>query len=477
MKSIHILLYLSFLTVMLLWGCDKALVDPGESDLSIERDITSPLSSQHLAQEGSIEGVVEGEYILLFSGNRVPNGFANNIEALGGNVIYQHHSGFAYIGGISEDAAEQLQARRDVSDMAANVSYSLNLPTEPQTSLEAVVTSTYDPAAAFFYPRQWHHRAIGADVAWDAGYFGDEDVTVAILDTGIDYGHADLAGLVDLSRSISFVPGDDLFVDIFFPGRNYVTDLNYHGTHVAATVASNAFVAAGVTSKTTLTGIKVCSVFGSCSFGAVISGLLHAAETGVDIANMSLGGAFSKAGNGEFVGFINRTMNYVRRSGVTVVVAAGNAAVNLDDNGNIYQTYCDSPNVICVSATGPTASDGINGPWTDVDAPAGYTNYGRSAIDVAAPGGTAQGAVWAACSQTSLQIPICQTGDFALGLGGTSMASPHVAGLAALIASQGTSRPAQVKAKILQSADDLGQRGTDPFYGKGRINVANAMGL
>ena len=111
------------------------------------------------------------------------------------------------------------------------------------------------------------------------------------------------------------------------------------------------------------------------------------------------------------------------------------------------------------------------------DALAGYSNYGSSAISVAAPGGNAS-AVWAACSRTSLVIPICQTGTFIVGLGGTSMASPHVAGTAALVVEDvGHGNPAQVRARLQKTADDLGKPGTDPAYGKGRINVPAALGL
>lgn len=69
-----------------------------------------------------------------------------------------------------------------------------------------------------------------------------------------------------------------------------------------------------------------------------------------------------------------------------------------------------------MSATGPTARETVNGPFTNVDAQAGYTNFGRSAIDVAAPGGNTGSPVYANCSQTSLAIPVCRTGNFILGL-------------------------------------------------------------
>src|SRR5205809_7494111 len=111
---------------------------------------------------------------------------------------------------------------------------------------------------------------------------------------------------------------------------------------------------------------------------------------------MSLGGAFTKAGDGRFVGLLNKVFNYARSKGVTVVVSAGNSAADLDHDGNTYWTFCNTPSVICVAATGPTSDANAtspspnlvrNGPWTNIDAPAYYTNFGRSVINVAAPGG------------------------------------------------------------------------------------------
>ena len=445
------------------------------------RDTTSPAAAPPVRAAVAAAPGVAGQYLVLFNGNRVPADLAARVAALGGKVLFSHDgAALAGVGGLTAAAAAQLAAGQGVADVEADDVIQLEeaQPAIDPDAASATPASVSNPAGAASFNRQWDMRAIHADQAWAVGRLGSSAVTVAILDTGIDYTGPDLAGHVDLSRSISFVPSDDALVDAFFPGRNHVTDLHFHGTHVASTVSSNASATAGVTTKTTLIAVKICDVNGSCAFSAIIQGVLWAADHGAAVANMSLGGEFSKASNGRFVALFNRTFNYARANGTLIVAAAGNAAEDMDHNGNTFNTMCSAPNVVCTSATGPTGATNVTlGPWQNVDAPAFYTNFGRSAIDVAAPGGTTFGFVWASCSQTSLVIPICRTGFFILGAIGTSMAAPHASGVAALIAEDVGPNPARIKARLEQSSDDLGQPGTDPFYGKGRVNAAHAVGL
>lgn len=459
-----LLIIAAFGLPLLSLGCQEQALSPAA-------DAPAILSAMSLVPPD-----VADQYLLRFKDGILPEDLDARVAGAGGILVFSHDVGIAIVGELDVGGAAQLGAYDDVAQIQQDGA--VELDPIGATSVEvagAAVASPDDPTTALFYPWQWNMRAIQADQAWAAGRLGSPAVTVAILDTGIDYMYPDLAGRVDLSRSVSFVPDDDALVSTYFPGRHPITDLHYHGTHVASTAVSNANLVAGVTTMTTLLGIKVCSVYGSCPFSSIIQGVLHAADNGADVANMSLGGGFVKAEAGQYVGFINSVFNYANDMGMVVIVSAGNGAFDLDHDANVFMTYCSAPNTMCVAATGPTGDEGREGPWTAVDAPAPYTNYGRSAISVAAPGGTGNGFVWAACSQTSLVLPICQTAVYVLGLTGTSMSAAHTSGLASLVVEDVGRNPGRIKTTIQRTADDLGDRGVDPFYGKGRINIADAI--
>jgi subtilisin family serine protease len=452
------------------------------SDDSTKSITGADLNAPAFSAQANNDAQPTGRHLVVFSSNnKVPADFGQRVAGLGGSVVSEYgRIGVAVVSGLSDEAAAQLQAFDDTQTVEHDLEVQY---VDPISDMELIAAddaspaSAANPATASFYPRQWHLRAIGAEKAWAAGKLGSSNVTVAILDTGISPTHPDLVGRVDMIRSRSFVPSDAAVVQANFPGMPNWVDLHYHGTHVAATVSSNARAAAGVTSGVTLMAVKVLSRTGSGSSSGILAGIMHAADNDADVINMSLGGTFRKSLNPGYVSVINRAINYANREGVVMVVSAGNDNYNLDSDSDIYKTYCMATHVICTSATGPTAQAGTNGPWTDIDAKASYSNFG-SYVSVAAPGGNGASRVTAACSQQSLNIPVCRTGAYVIGISGTSMASPHASGLAALLVEEiGKNRPSQVANRMAQSADDLGDEGRDVIYGRGRINVAKALGL
>ena len=465
----------------------------------------TPVADQPRISAASARAATSRHLVTFKAG--VPAAFVARVKALGGKVALEDDAlGFAAVSGLSDQEAESLvrdglAATAEVEPVIQLSPYSTRKPTRLPAS---AVHSPNDPTAALLFsvlPLQWNMIAVHADAAWAAGKLGSSNTTAAILDTGLDYTHPDLAGHVDLARSIDLVGEADSIAKYAGSGLNPIMDLNTHGTHLGGIVSSNAFITAGITSKTTLLGVKVCNMRGSCPTAAVLEGIRYAADAGAAVINLSLGGTFSKSGAQGFGAIIDRTFTYAKRKGALIVVSAGNAAADLDHNGNQFEAYCNATYVICVSAVGPTGESAF-GPFVNVDAFASiFSNFGRSAIGVAAPGGNvvlnSQGnivdltPVWSSCSTKAQEFASLQPSPTeaplgllcppqflpVIGIVGTSQAAPHVTGLAASLASEGIKGPAQLRSAIFSGADDLGPRGTDPFYGKGRINVAASLGV
>ena len=433
-----------------------------------------------------------GPHVVIFAAERVPLDFRARVSALGGSVEVSLDSiGVATVGGLTEAAVSDLASAPDVQRVESDGVTALphddieiaEASAEPAMP-ELVADATASPASASFYARQWNLRAVFAQEAWAAGLLGSSEVVVAILDTGIDYLHPELVGLVDLSRSKSFVPDEDQVVQERYPGRNPVTDLLYHGTAVASIVASNAKQLAGMNRHVTLLALKVADRFTEHTVAADLAAIVWAADAGADVVNASGGRRFDKSRNPGLIAAYLRALNYAWRKGVLTIGVAGNDTIDHAHDGDMVALPCEAPNAICASATGPTSADGVNGPWHNVDASALYTGYGRSTVSVAAPGGQrfTNTRVWLPCLTTPSEVSpaACQGNKpprLLQGIG-TSFAAPSVAGLAALLVAQlGHGKPALIRERILQSADDLGEPGMDPYYGRGRINVARALGL
>lgn len=444
-----------------------------------------------------------GRYIVVFHAERVAESFGERVARLGGTVeLSLGGIGVVAVSGLTAAAAAELATEPGVGAVEDDVmghadEGALDAPERfADPRLADVLTSadaTSVPTSALFYPRQWNLRAVFADVAWANGHLGSRDVVVAILDSGIDYLHVDLEGLVDLTRSVSFAQTDpdDPVLAARFPGRLPIADLRGHGTAMAALVGSNATQFAAVNRDVTFLAVKIWNRFGLGPISQLLSGIVYAADWRADVINVSGTYNIDQSENPGTIAAVQRAVNYAFRKGTLLVAVAGNDAGDLDHNGDMVRMPCEAANSICASATGPTSAAGVNGPWENVDASTDYTGFGRSAVDVAAPGGAAAmfRRVWLPCTTTATEFafaPACRPGTplppgqpFPMAqCQGTSCSAAHTTGLAALLVAQlGHGNPALIRARILQAADDLGEAGHDPYYGAGRINIARALGL
>jgi subtilisin family serine protease len=436
-----------------------------------------------------------GTYILSFKSERLPSDLAATVAKSGGKLLYAHEAtGIAIVAGIEAQGLGSLAAHKELEDIDADGYLEIE---RPSARIQGHKQAN-NPADALAYFLQWHLDAVKAPAAWSKERFGSSRVQIGILDSGIDYLHPEFVGLLDVDRSVSFVAEPAWLPQ---DGNLSIADYNGHGSIVANIAASNAVLTAGVTSGTQLVAIKVCDVTGACPLGSTLAGVLYAAEKRLDVINISIGGLLMRGGkkaggSRALIRIVEKVFRYAHRRGVTVVVASGNNGVSMDDERGVFRLYCEAAEVICVSATGPTNStvDEMGEHFQNIDAPAQdcgvtpagvvcmpYSNHGR-AVNVSAPGGSvfqldngmfSVAFVFGACSGF---IPGCESRDtFINGSIGTSMAAPHVAGLAALLVEDFGRQPGLIRGRIQGSADDFGPRGRDDLYGYGRVNVEQAL--
>jgi subtilisin family serine protease len=311
-----------------------------------------------------------------------------------------------------------------------------------------------------------------------------------VLDGGVHATHIDIAPNLDVAHSTSFVPGQAFNTDV---------GTFWHGTHVAGIVAAaaNDIGTAGIAPEATIISVKVLHN-GTGSFSQVIAGIYYAATpiaeggAGANIINMSLGAVFSRKepGGKELEKAMSAATKYARKRGVLVIASTGNDALDLD--GDVVSVPAQSIGVVGISALGPLGWG--QDPSVSLDRVASYTNYGHRAVGLAGPGGDFVLPGEDVCSRprlpTGTVLQLCWALDMVMsttrGSGasigsygwaaGTSMAAPAAAGGAALIVGKyGPMDPAQLEARLRQSADDLGKPGRDDFYGQGRINAWRAV--
>ena len=329
------------------------------------------------------------------------------------------------------------------------------------------------------YGDMWGLKKIQAGAAWDQAQ--GQGIVVAVVDTGVDYNHPDLAA--NMWTNTREIPSNGIdddnngYVDDirgwdFAKKDNDPMDAYGHGTHVAGTIAAvgnNNVGVIGVAPKAKIMAVRGLDENGSGAISDLADGIVYAAQNGAKVINNSWGCGYCPS-NPVAEDAVRTAMGL----GVTVVFAAGNSgAEDLADRGPQNMT---NPKPVVVSA-----SDF----W---DRRTIFSSYGAT-VDVAAPGG---GTVFDGPSASirnilSLKSSVCNAnmcpavltvGGQYVRQAGTSMAAPHIAGAAAVVLSKFPQyTPDQVRMALRNSADDLGKPGVDPEYGAGRLNLARAVGV
>ncbi|MBL0061516.1 MAG: S8 family peptidase [bacterium] len=301
-----------------------------------------------------------------------------------------------------------------------------------------------------YYSYQWHYPLIGMEQAWDISR-GDPSVVVAVLDQGWQFDHEDFAG-VARTNPRDFISNDNN------PEEPNLQDS--HGMHTAGTIfaaTNNGTGVAGVAPLCTLMPVRVLDNAGSGSIEAIANGFAWAAQQGADVVNASLG--FGNPNNTPPIDPgqpLTGAVQQCAAANVVMAVSSGN------DNAD-YVSY-PAAYTACI-AVGATALQ---------DAIAPYSNKG-SELDVTAPGGNTDQDL----NQDGYVDGVLSTvrngdGDAYVFWQGTSMAAPHVAGLAALILAHGCP-PNRVRDALQETAVDLGTPGWDVVFGYGRINALAAL--
>jgi serine protease len=344
------------------------------------------------------------------------------------NSVEGTRSGIAIADGVDDVDAALARVRGDADVEVA----------EPLVQVQALAFTPNDPE----FGKQWNLRMIHMPEAWDISH--GKGVTVAVIDTGIAYENRDDFVQVPDLAGARFVEGYDFVNDTTHPN-----DENGHGTHVAGTIAqrtNNGVGVAGIAFEARLMPLKVLDRSGIGNSADIADAIRWAVDHGAKVLNLSLGGP-------GYSGVMERAVAYARSKGAVVVCAAGNSGQGQVSYPAAYA------GAVAVGAVGP---DGQLAP---------YSSYGE-ALDIVAPGGNTRlgpgnGILQATIDRSDFRKPVLAEYQ------GTSMATPHVAGVAALLFAAGARSPDEVERALYAGAQSEGA--WTPRAGHGRLDALGAL--
>ncbi|HVE83376.1 MAG TPA: S8 family serine peptidase [Myxococcales bacterium] len=382
--------------------------------------------------------------------NELEDGWGVDLEL---NSVEGEEDGVALAVGVEdvEGALAKIRENPDVESAEPLIQYSLPETEDMEWDAAAVgVPGSQDSDDEGFQPndpdygKQWNLRQIHMPKAWKESR--GKGAVVAVLDTGIAYEDADDFRQVPDLKGARFAKGYDFVND-----DEHANDDHGHGTHVAGTIAqvtNNKEGVAGVAFEATLMPVKVLDHFGRGTSADIADAIRWAADHGANVINMSLGG-------GGYSQVMADAVAYARKKGVTVICAAGNSGQGRVEYPAAY------PGAVAVAAVGP---DGTRAP---------YSSYGKE-LDIAAPGGNKSRGEQFGILQNTIDPQNVSRSVYAY-YQGTSMATPHVAGVAALLIGAGAKTPDQVEKALFAGAEQVGGKAWTDQYGHGILNAEKSL--
>lgn len=437
-------------------------------------------------------------FTVVFKSSTLPENAAAIVENAGAQVVAEvPEIGLMRIEGPLS-LLESLGSDPEIMAISPSVPY--RLPAEPLTAMET--TASFDTDGAILYNLfQWDIKQVTNDGESFDIWPGSHQTVVGIIDTGINTEHHDL--IMNILGGRNFVPDPDTGV----VDPDDYEDQNGHGTHCAGSIAGNGLIL-GVGPNLGIKAYRVINADGGAMIDWITNGMIAAADDGVDVISMSLRiyvlfASYTitlpddtelkyKGTVADYLAF-KRAAQYAASRGSIVVAAAGNETTNITNPADISSMLEDANNeyfeeqgidihfeIYGATKMAPGAIAGVvTVSATDInDNPTSYTNYGPGSIDVSAPGGDL---VSDPPVITELCLSSVTGGPYAYGFGaGTSMATPKVAAVTALIIDQAKANGeslniAQVVARLKQSAVDAGKTGHDEYYGFGMVNAVSAL--
>ncbi|MSO52994.1 MAG: hypothetical protein EXQ51_11395 [Acidobacteria bacterium] len=466
-------------------------IDRGLRDQDAPRAARSRDDADRLrAEAGDRLSYLRGSVIVKFKAEATTAGMTAATRQVAGDTV--DRSGWANFDIIDipdaadpEAAAALLRARPEVEYAQPRYrNYAMSKPNDP------------------LYANQWNFPAIDMERAWDIQPGGTTSIIVAVLDSGVAFHSGTFRynsrfpfrlvpggpiypalGIVDVpfaaapelgtSGSTRFAAPRDLIWDDAFP-----VDLDSHGTHVTGTVGqltNNSLGGAGMAYNVRIMPVKIIQaiwdeIFSSPHEGTddvVARGIRYAADNGAKVINLSIGRS-----EGGPAPVVTDAMRYAVGKGVFIAVASGNTRASGNQPNRLAQPAPDINGMVAVSAVGRTLDSA-------------YYSTSGSYVELSAPGGDQRaGGINAGILQQTLDLDLLETYERPVAqygppradafayyyFQGTSMATPHVSGFAALLMQQGVTSPAAVEAAMKQFATDKGAAGRDDLFGDGLIN-------